>query len=111
MPDLRSSCRCSAFEATDNGYNEQPDGTVIPDYKLPGFKQAFQWLNHLNLNGLLDPETAFQKKDLFIEKVNNLRFGAMLSGGWDNPNVTTLKEHMAFRKPSPYNELESERLP
>ena len=75
----------------DNGYNEQADGTVVPDYKLPGFKDAFLWLNRLYLNGLLDPETAFQKKDLFKEKVNNLRFGAMLFGGWDNPNATTLK--------------------
>ncbi|UVI30452.1 extracellular solute-binding protein [Paenibacillus spongiae] len=74
-----------------NGWNEQADGTVLPDYQLPGFKQAFQWLNSLHLKGLLDPETAFQKKDLFKEKANNLRFGAMLFGGWDNPNLTILK--------------------
>jgi putative aldouronate transport system substrate-binding protein len=94
----------------DNGFNEQVDGTVIPDYELPGFKQAFQWLNHLYLNGLLDPETAFQKKDLFKEKVNNLRFGAMLFGGWDNPNVTTLK-NKNIPEAITYNELEKQGFP
>jgi len=77
----------------DNGFNELEDGTAIPDYKMPGFKQAFQWLNRLNLEGLLDPETAFQKQDLFKEKVGNQRFGAMLFSGWDNPNVTILKNN------------------
>jgi len=79
------------ISSTGNGWNEQAGGSVIPDYQLPGFKQAFQWLNKLHLNGLLDPETAFQKKDLFKEKVNNLRFGSMLFAGWDNPNLTLLK--------------------
>ncbi|GLX66716.1 extracellular solute-binding protein [Paenibacillus glycanilyticus] len=96
--------------STDNGYNEQPDGTVIPDYKLPGFKQAFQWLNHLNQEGLIDPETSFQKKDLFKEKVNNLRFGAMLFGGWDNPNVTTLK-NKGIAEAITYNELKKQGFP
>ncbi|WP_219837188.1 extracellular solute-binding protein [Paenibacillus sp. R14(2021)] len=96
--------------STDNGYNEQADGTVVPDYKLPGFKSAFQWLNHLDLNGLLDPETSFQKKDLFKEKVNNLRYGAMLFGGWDNPNVTTLKNHN-IPEAITYNELEKKGFP
>lgn len=77
----------------DNGFNEQEDGTAIPDYKLPGFKQGFAWLNRMSQTGLLDPETAFQKGDLFKEKVNNQRFGAMLFGGWDNPNVTILKNN------------------
>lgn len=93
-----------------NGWNEQADGSVIPDYKLPGFKQAFQWLNQLYLNGLLDTETAFQKKDLFIEKVNNLRFGAMLSGGWDNPNITLLKNNKLPESIS-YKELEAKGFP
>lgn len=94
----------------DNGFNEQPDGTAVPDYKLPGFKEAFQWLNRLYLDGLLDPETAFQKTDLFKEKVNNLRFGAMLFGGWDNPNVTTLKNHK-IPEAITYYDLKQQGLP
>ncbi|ACT01630.1 extracellular solute-binding protein [Paenibacillus sp. JDR-2] len=93
-----------------NGYNEQPDGTVIPDYEMPGFKDAFEWLNHLNQQGLIDPETSFQKKDLFKEKVNNLRFGAMLFGGWDNPNVTTLKNNN-IPEAITYNELKKQGFP
>ncbi|QHT62991.1 hypothetical protein GXP70_25515 [Paenibacillus lycopersici] len=83
----------SMFGVRSNGYgwNEQADGSVVPDYKLPGFKQAFQWLNRLQSSGLLDPETSFQKKDLFMEKVNNLRFGAMLFDGWDNPDLSLMK--------------------
>jgi ABC-type sugar transport system, periplasmic component len=96
--------------SSGNGWNEQPDGTVVPDYQLPGFKQAFQWLNHLYLDGLLDMETAFQKKDLFLEKVNNLRFGAMLSGGWDNPNLTLLKNNKISEAIS-YKALEEQGLP
>lgn len=96
--------------SADNGYNEQADGTVVQDYKLPGFKQAFQWLNHLYLDGLLDPETAFQKKDLFKEKVNNLRFGAMLFDGWDNPNVTTLK-NSGLPEAITYKALEAKGFP
>ncbi|WP_391572904.1 extracellular solute-binding protein [Cohnella sp.] len=75
------------------GWNEQADGSALPDYKMPGFKQGFQWLNKLHLNGLLDPETAFHKKDLFLEKGNSLRFGSMLFDGWDNPNASTLKNN------------------
>lgn len=96
--------------STDNGFNEQPDGTVVPDYKLPGFKAAFQWLNGLNQNGLLDPETAFQKNDLFKEKVNNLRFGALLFGGWDHPNLITLR-NSGIPETINYNELEKQGFP
>ncbi|WP_372632764.1 hypothetical protein [Cohnella sp.] len=96
--------------SSGNGWNEQDDGTVIQDYKLPGFKQAFQWLNRMNLNVLLDKETAFQKKDLFLEKVNNVRFGAMLSGGWDNPNLTLLRNNKIPEAIS-YKELEAQGFP
>lgn len=92
------------------GWNEQADGSVVPDYKLPGFKQAFEWLNHLQLNGLLDPETSFQKKDLFMEKVNNLRFGAMLFDGWDNPNQSLIKANKLPESIS-YKALEEKGLP
>ncbi|SFT15916.1 hypothetical protein [Paenibacillus sp. BC26] len=96
--------------STGYGWNEQADGSVIPDYKLPGFKQAFQWLNHLHLNGLLDTETTFQKKDLFMEKVNNLRFGAMLFDGWDNPNLTLIKTNKLPEAIS-YKALEAKGFP
>ncbi|AZN43324.1 type 2 periplasmic-binding domain-containing protein [Paenibacillus albus] len=97
-------------QSTGYGWNEQADGSVVPDYKLPGFKQAFEWLNHLQQNGLLDPETSFQKKDLFMEKVNNLRFGAMLFDGWDNPNQTLIKANKLPDSIS-YKALEEKGLP
>ncbi|MFD0715639.1 extracellular solute-binding protein [Paenibacillus sp. GCM10027626] len=92
------------------GWNEQADGAVIPDYKTPGFKKGFQWLHKLQLKGLLDPETAFHKRDLFMEKVNNLRFGATLSNGWDNPNIATLKNN-GVPDSITYKELEKRGFP
>jgi len=92
------------------GWNELQDGTVIPDYQTAGFKQAFQWLNKLHLSGLLDPETAFHKRDLFLEKTNSLRFGSMIFNGWDNPNLTILTNNQ-LPSSITYNELEKQGFP
>ena len=73
-------------------WNELPDGKAVQDYQLPGFKEAWKWLNKVYRNGLLDAETPYQKKDLFLEKTNSLRFGAFLIDSWDMPNGYVLKE-------------------
>ncbi len=75
------------------GWNELPDGKVVQDYELPGFKEAWQWLNKVYRDGLLDTETPYQKRDLFLEKANSLRYGAFLIENWDVPNGYVLKEH------------------
>ncbi|WP_128655467.1 extracellular solute-binding protein [Paenibacillus sp. 598K] len=93
-----------------NGWNVQEDGTVVPDYQMPQFKEAFRWLNKMHLQGMLDPETSFHKKDLFVEKVNNLRFGAMLFDGWDNPNLTLMQSH-DIPISTPLKTLEAEGFP
>ncbi|MFS0725128.1 extracellular solute-binding protein [Paenibacillus sp. 1P07SE] len=96
--------------SSGNGWNEQEDGTVIPDYQMPEFKEAFRWLNRMHLQGLLDPETSFHKKDLFVEKVNNLRFGAMLFAGWDNPNLTLMQSNN-IPNSTPIKTLEEQGFP
>lgn len=92
------------------GWNEQPDGTVVQDYQLPGFKQAWQWLNKLYRDGLLDMETTTQKRDLYLEKVNSLRYGTFLFGGWDNPSATILKNY-SIPDQTTYAELEAQGFP
>lgn len=91
-------------------WNEAGDGTQVPDYRTEGFKRGFQWLNKMHLQGLLDPETAFHKRDLFLEKTNSLRFSAMISNGWDSPNATILANN---NLPSSitYSELEKQGFP
>jgi putative aldouronate transport system substrate-binding protein len=75
------------------GWNEMQDGTVVQDYQTAGFKQAWQWLNKMYTEGLLDQETPYQKKDLYLEKCNSIRYGALLTDNWDAPNTFVLKEH------------------
>jgi ABC-type glycerol-3-phosphate transport system substrate-binding protein len=75
------------------GWNEKADGSVVQDYQMPGFKLAWQWLNKIYKSGLLDAETPYQKRDLYLEKVNSLRVGAFLFGGWDSPNTFVMKEN------------------
>lgn len=98
------------LSAGGTGWNEQADGSLIPDYQTEGFKQAFQWLNKLHLQGLIDPETSFHKRDLFLEKTNSLRFGAMIFNGWDNPNLTILANN-DLPASITYSELEKQGFP
>lgn len=97
-------------ETSGIGWNAGADGAMIPDYQTEGFKQGFQWLNKLHQQGLIDPETAFHKRDLFLEKANSLRYGSMLFHGWDNPNGTILTNHN-LPPTTTYNELERQGLP
>lgn len=92
------------------GWNEQEDGSVVADYQMPAFKDAFRWLNRMHVQGLLDPETSFHKKDLFMEKVNNLRFATMLFGGWDNPNLTLMQSNN-IPNATPIKTLEAQGFP
>jgi len=78
---------------TQGGWNELADGTVVQDYQTAGFKQAWQWLNKMYRGGMLDQETPTQKNDLYLEKLNSLRYAALLFGGWDFPNAYVAKEH------------------
>jgi putative aldouronate transport system substrate-binding protein len=92
------------------GWNETAGGAVAPDYQTKGFKQAWQWLNRMYRGGLLDPETPYQKSDLFDEKANSLRYGAFLFNGWSNPNIFVLKEH-GYGAETNYAQLKAKGFP
>lgn len=91
-------------------WNEQADGTLLPDYQTAGFKQALQWLNKMYREGLLDSETPYHKNDLYDEKANSLRYGALFAGGWNAPNPYVLKEY-DIPTATTYAEMEKKGFP
>lgn len=91
-------------------WNEQSDGTLLPDYRMPGFKQAWQWLNKMYKEGILDAETTYHKDDLYNEKLNSLRYGALFTGGWGAPNPFVLQENK-LPTTTTYADLEKNGFP
>jgi len=88
-----------------------PDGkggfTATRDH--PGYKQAWEWLNKMYANGLLDKEAPTHKKELYLQKLTTGRAAAyvgsmsdLAESGWkplkDTNNVSAKFEAIPFPK-------------
>lgn len=95
----------------NGGWNELSDGTVVQDYQTDGFKKAWQWLNKMYREGLLDPETPYQKRDLFLQKNNGLQFAAIFCSGWDNPDAIIMQNYGLDAATTTYAGLKEKGFP
>nr|WP_139367459.1 ABC transporter substrate-binding protein [Metabacillus halosaccharovorans] len=51
-------------------------------YKRPEEKEYFRWLNHMNDEGLLDPESFVQKYDQYLAKLSSGRVLGIIDDDW-----------------------------
>lgn len=84
---IQPSTLNSAFWATGGG----DDGEYFVDpetyeatlhYRRPAEKDYFRWLNHMNAEGLLDPESFVQKYDQYLAKLSSGRVLSIMDPDW-----------------------------
>ncbi|WP_353626567.1 hypothetical protein [Bacillus sp. JCM 19041] len=51
-------------------------------YRRDEEKEYFRWLNHMNDEGLLDPESFVQKYDQYLEKISSGRVLGLTDTDW-----------------------------
>ena len=75
----------AALGIPDDGQFKVDDETGETTYKftLPEIKEYFQWLNHMNDIGLLDPESFTQKEDTYKAKISSGRVVGLSDAAWD----------------------------
>ena len=75
----------AAIGIPDDGQFAVNDETGETTYKftLPEIKEYFQWLNHMNDIGLLDPESFTQKEDTYKAKISSGRVVGLSDAAWD----------------------------
>ncbi|MDR3593758.1 ABC transporter substrate-binding protein [Clostridium sp.] len=66
------------------------DDTQKATYKfeLPEVKEYFKWLNHMNAEGLLDPESFTQKHDAYVAKIAQGNVLGVTDADWDYDSAT-----------------------
>jgi len=56
---------------------------VTYHFRRPIEKEYFRWLNHMNAEGLLDPESFVQKYDQYLAKIASGRVLGLIDQRWD----------------------------
>ncbi|WP_100408227.1 ABC transporter substrate-binding protein [Bacillus solitudinis] len=51
-------------------------------YRRPEEREYFKWLNHMNAEGLLDPESFVQQYDQYISKISSGRVLGLIDAEW-----------------------------
>ena len=74
----------------DDGQFKIDDETEKAVYKfqLPEVKEYFKWLNHMNAEGLLDPESFTQKEDAYRAKLAQGNVLGISDAKWDYDQAT-----------------------
>ncbi|WP_238917761.1 ABC transporter substrate-binding protein [Clostridium sp. YIM B02555] len=74
----------------DDGQFKIDDETQKATYKfeLPEVKEYFKWLNHMNAEGLLDPESFTQKEDVYRAKITQGNVLGLTDPKWDYDTAT-----------------------
>ena len=73
-----------ATGASDDGefYIDPETYEATMHYRRPEEKEYFRWLNHMNAEGLLDPESFVQKYDQYLAKVSSGRVIGLIDADW-----------------------------
>jgi putative aldouronate transport system substrate-binding protein len=80
-----SDSSTSALGYPDNGEWQVDPKTCKAEYKFlnPAMKGYYKWLNKMNDEGLLDPDSFTQKHDQYIAKISSGRVLAVADASWD----------------------------
>ncbi|MFD2214784.1 ABC transporter substrate-binding protein [Metabacillus endolithicus] len=71
--------------ASDDGeyYVDPETYEAMFHYKRPEEREYFRWLNHMNDEGLLDPESFVQKYDQYLAKLSSGRVLGIIDDDWE----------------------------
>jgi putative aldouronate transport system substrate-binding protein len=86
---------CFATGGSDDGewYVNQEDMSVIRHLLRPEEREYFRWLNHMNAEGLLDPESFVQKYDQYKAKIATGRVLGLIDARWEvGEPITALRQ-------------------
>ncbi|MGM7724424.1 ABC transporter substrate-binding protein [Metabacillus sp. Hm71] len=74
-----------ATGASDDGefYIDPETYEATMHYRRPEEKEYFRWLNHMNAEGLLDPESFVQKYDQYLAKISSGRVIGLIDTDWE----------------------------
>ncbi|MDQ0230747.1 ABC transporter substrate-binding protein [Metabacillus malikii] len=74
-----------ATGAPDDGeyYIDPETYEATMHYRRPEEKDYFKWLNHMNDEGLIDPESFVQKYDQYLAKISSGRVLGLIDADWD----------------------------
>lgn len=74
-----------ATGASDDGefYINPETHEATMHYRRPEEKEYFRWLNHMNAEGLLDPESFVQKYDQYLAKISSGRVLGLIDTDWE----------------------------
>ncbi|WP_231686840.1 ABC transporter substrate-binding protein [Bacillus sp. JCM 19034] len=62
-------------------------------YRRPEEREYFRWLNHMNAEGLLDPESFVQQEDQYKSKIGSGRVLGLIDADWSiSESQTALRE-------------------
>jgi putative aldouronate transport system substrate-binding protein len=61
---------------------------AVYKFQLPEVKEYFKWLNHMNAEGLLDPESFTQKEDVYRAKLAQGNVLGITDAKWDYDQAT-----------------------
>ena len=80
----------AAAGISDDGQFKIDDDTQKAVYKfqLPEVKEYFKWLDHMNAEGLLDPESFTQKEDAYRAKLTQGNVLGISDAIWDYDTST-----------------------
>lgn len=66
---------------------------AVLHYRRPEEREYFRWLNHMNDQGLLDPESFVQQEDQYLSKISSGRVLGMIDAEWSiADSQTALRE-------------------
>ncbi|MGM7724431.1 ABC transporter substrate-binding protein [Metabacillus sp. Hm71] len=74
-----------ATGASDDGefYINPETYEATMHYRRAEEKEYFRWLNHMNAEGLLDPESFVQKYDQYLAKISSGRVLGLIDADWE----------------------------
>ncbi|WP_026675151.1 ABC transporter substrate-binding protein [Alkalihalobacterium bogoriense] len=90
-----------ATGAPDDGewYVDQDTYEAILHYRRPEEREYFRWLNHMNAEGLLDPESFVQQEDQYKAKISSGRVLGMIDAEWSvGDTQTALREDGKYER-------------
>ncbi|MCR6097672.1 extracellular solute-binding protein [Salipaludibacillus agaradhaerens] len=90
-----------ATGASDDGewYIDDETREAILHYRRPEEREYFRWLNHMNAEGLLDPETFVQQEDQYMSKISSGRVLGMIDADWSIADAqTALREDGKYER-------------
>ncbi|OPJ65125.1 ABC transporter substrate-binding protein [Clostridium oryzae] len=90
-----------ALGMPDDGQWSVNDETGEATYKfmVPAMRDYYKWMNKLNHEGLLDPESFTQKQDTYLAKISSGRVLGLMDQTWDYQEATRnlIKDNKAER--------------